>query len=281
MKSHSFIKSVIAIAIALFLLQCKSTSEPDNDQIVADIPLGLTAVYATAVYSDVDTALQLRFYTITALRYEEITANNDTTHFRGTVEQFFSIPKNSYTVSGPTEISITDKWVFLQNHPQNINVGVFLKQDSIIVDTTEIPTPSHNQFPMYPRVMEGNQHYIVVRPADDGFGFLEVRREFNTKSLRSWQDDFASDIGLFTKIRQTFLGDDLNFLTIFDEHGIVNSQFSFTEVLTDPTGTAIDTVETYTINRRIRDFSSPSSILPLEIYGEQVEKSGLLLFADE
>ena len=180
--------------------------------------------------------------------------------------------------SGNIVVSVDDKWVLFQ-HSEFISGGqIFLKRNSILTDTTLIPTRLENQFPLFPKIVTPNTHYSVYRPGDDSLYFLGVLRDLEVKDFVEWTDFYSSDRGLYYKTNHTIpnFNFEIEFNGIIDSKGIIVSRYSIELLNTSPESPDIsDTVIAHTINRRIVDFTEPENIKELSWYADYVKENGL------
>ncbi len=270
-----FIRSISLLMF--FMIQCSDNPADPPDTISIDLPLKMKSVYAVANYAADGNADSLNYLRVSSFYFDSAYTSFDTTFLMGTYE-YLELELNGTPASGDILLSVTNNWVFFQNS-EIIGAGADLMKlvPEMKVDTTRLPTEKYGYFSIYPRTLIQGQTYAVYRPANEGFdwGYAGVYREFNVKAPAVWEDHYGSDSGFEVAVRHVLLGFTMYFDLIIDQHGIVNSQNTAMEYITDENGVLIDSVLTYRINRRIVDYTVPSSVNQLSYYYTEVSTKGL------
>ncbi len=266
---------VYFLIIFVLLTQCRRIHDNFADQIInIDFPLHEKAVYAIATYFDYGDSLSLEFLDIASLQFDSTYTSGDTLYLDG---QF---ARHSDDIQASISVAFIDSWILYEY--SEIGTGeIFLKPKVPMVnDTTALPDRFHNHFAVAPQTLESNNTYTIVRPENygDEWGYLEVIRTFACKNPIEWTDDFGSASGMAVTVTHELMDFNETFHSIFDEHGLLNSQWSFETELTTETGEGIRDIFVHRINRRLVDFSDPSEVGDLKIYHDYVNKTGMRIF---
>ena len=269
--------STFILLFTLITIQCSDSPTSSVESITVNLPMKKKTVHAIAYYSNYGTSDSLEHLRISSFYFDSTFTSNDTTYLLGIYERlepdFYDVP-----ISGSILISLTNDWVFYQSS-EIIDAGIDLIKplSTSVVDTTSLPTDLYSYSPIFPRTLIPNSIYSIYRPANegDGWGYSGVYREFNVKNVINWKDQYGSDLGFEVIIKHVLFGFTIMFNLIIDKHGIVNSQSSFTQYKKSPKGAIIDSMLTYTINRRIIDFTNPTSVRSLSYYANEVREKGL------
>jgi len=273
--SSFFVRSISLFM--LFVIQCSDNPADPPESISIDLPIKMKSVYAIANYTADRDADSLEYLRISSFYFDSAYTSFDTTFLIGTYE-YLEPELNGIPASGDILLSVTNDWVFFQ-YSEIIGAGADLMKliTGIKVDTTRLPTEKHGYFSIYPRTLIRDQAYAVYRPANEGFdwGYTDVYREFIVKGPAIWEDLYSTDSGFEVAVKHVLLGFTMYFDLIIDQHGIVNSQNTAMEYRTDENGVLIDSVLTYRINRRIVDYTAPSSVNHLSYYYTEVSTKGL------
>ncbi len=276
MNKNSNIKiPIFIILLSLFTFYCGSSPTGSSESITVNIPMHQKAVRAIAYYSSTDNSDSLVHLRVSSFHFESTVTSNDTTYLIGIYERLDS---HDDPISGKIKLSLTDDWIFFQSS-EIFDAGIDLVKPlaNIKVDTTSLPTEFYSYFPIYPRVLIPNETYSIYRPANEGegWGYGGVYREFNVENPVKWTDHYGNDTGYAIRVEHYLLGFTINFDLIIDRHGIVNSHSSFVQYVMSPEGAIIDSTITNIVNRRIVDYSNPSSISSLSYYANEVMENGL------
>ena len=266
--------SIFAILLSFTIFYCSDSPTGTSDLITINIPINQKSVRAIAHYailSDYDSLLHLH---VSSFYYDSTFVSNDTTYLLGSYERL-DADSIGDPVSGRIILSMTDDWVFFQSG-EIVDAGIDLIKPiaNVTVDTTSLPTEFFSYFPVYPRTLIRNETYSIYRPANGGesWGYAGVYREFNAGDIVSWDDRYDSNLGIEVLVEHILLGFKLNFDLIIDNHGIVNSQSAIMIYGLKENSE----VQGVMINRRIVDYSDPSSVNSLTYYVNEVKEKGLM-----
>lgn len=264
---------VYFLMIVVLLMQCRRIQDYIADQNISiDFPLNKKAVYAIGTYFDYGDSTTLQFLEIASLQFDSTYTAGDTLYLDG---QYASHSDNNRT---PISVAFINDWILFE-YSESMSAGeVFLKPKVLMDnDTTALPDRFHNHFAVAPQTMESNAAYTIVRPENygDEWGYLEVVRTFDCKYQVEWADGFGSASGMAVTVTHELMDFNHTFHSIFDEHGLLNSQWSFETELTTQTGEGIRDILVHRINRRIVDYSDPSEVGDLKTYHDLVRKTGM------
>ncbi|MBU0473328.1 MAG: hypothetical protein KKF62_04125 [Bacteroidetes bacterium] len=293
---HQFkIISVSFVLTSLFYFGCSNSVTPpiDNNSINIEFPINKKAVYAIGLYEgDLVDSLKPLGVNIFSLQFDTVITKADGLEYIGNIELYYSILDSSlgtgaeFNSSGSIKVSVDNKWVLFQ-HSEIIESGsIFMKQTSILTDTTLIPTLLNNQFPVFPKKITPNTYYSVYRPDDDTSYFIGVQRDLDVIDYVEWNDIYGNSRGLYYTTEHVLkFGNDmlLNFRGIIDKNGVVTSVITFENsvisTINNPDGG--DTVNVHQINRRIIDFTEPENVKELFWYADYVLENGLVYLEEK
>ena len=266
------------ILLFSFIAFCCSDSPTGSfDSITINIPMQQKAVRAIAYYNSMVNSDSLVHLRVSSFYFDSTVTSNDTTYLFGIYERLES-DSNDEPISGEIIVSLTDDWVFYQSS-EIFDAGVDLLKpfNNLTADTTSLPTELYGYFPIYPRTLIRNVTYSIYRPANEGegWGYGGVYREFRIKNLVVWNDHYGTEFGFEVIIEHILFGFTINFDLVIDRHGILNSHSSFVHYVMSPEGAIVDSAITHVVNRRIVDYSDPSSVRSLSYYANEVLENGL------
>jgi len=288
---------LILMLTGLFLFGCNETLTPpvESDYVDVEFPINKKAIYAVAVYSEDVDSLKTMFLSVYSLQFDSVFTNANGTEYIGRIEHYDSIhfdydgisnDPSVFYESGSIAVTVNNKWVLFQQSEVRSVFQIFMKSNSIVSDTTDLPTEFFNQLPMFPNRLEKNSSYSIFRPGEEPSQgavslFLGVQRNFEVEDYVDWNDIYGSNRGLYyTTEHKLKLDSDLTFdyRGIIDSRGVVVSTSTKESVITtieNPDG--IDTLTLHTVNRRIIDFDSPENMNELSWYAKNVSENGLKL----
>ena len=287
--------SISFLLASLFYFACSdSVTVPKEDNSVnIEFPIGKKAVYAIGLYEgDLVDSLKPLGVNIFTLQFNSVLTKSDGLEYVGNVELYYSILDSTFGTgaefnsSGSITVSVDDKWVLFQ-HSEIIESGsIFMKQTSILTDTTLIPTLLNNQFPIFPKKITPNTFYSVYRPGDDTSLFIGVQRDLDVIDYVQWNDIYGNTSGLYYTTEHVLkFGNDmlLNFRGIIDKNGVVTLLITFENsvisTINNPDGG--DTVNVHQINRRIVEFTEPANVKELSWYAGYVIENGLVYLEEK
>ncbi|MBI9072739.1 MAG: hypothetical protein JEY94_14150 [Melioribacteraceae bacterium] len=278
-----FKKIFIPFFSILLIASCDNSTNPQKDgSVQVDLPLGKKAVYATATYigDDNKTLMGLEIYSII---FNSATETVGTNELVGIVEADYKFVNSTGTVnhqfyleSGPITVSVSDSWIEFQQSDVMLAINIFMKKNIIYKDTTRVPDKFHSHFPAYPRIIESNKEYSILRPeqSDDDFSYIALGRKFSAHGIVDWKDNYGNCEGIYmTKDHNLYIGNtnSIKFKTIVDEEGIIISQYKTTSASVSGTVTA------NIVTRRIVDFTEPENVKDLSYYVDLVYSRGIKL----
>ncbi|MCB0282281.1 MAG: hypothetical protein H6627_14370 [Calditrichae bacterium] len=268
--------SISVLVLILILQNCSETNNPQIPPLQINFPLNQKAVFAEALYADLNGSLSLQNLRISSLLFEESITSNDTTYLLGQTEQYVSQTfQNSGRYNGGVKIALTAQWVVMEYVPENLSSDMFFKT---AVDCTEKALPGNEHFPIAPRILEKNKTFELIREESSGnnWKLKKIHRQFKIGNDFKWEDQYGFEDGLYVETAEfPFNNDTLFYTSIYDEHGVFISQTSYNILISD--GAQTDTLLLHKLNRRIKDFENPLFIENLQIYAEQIEQTDLKL----
>jgi len=263
----------ISVFILIGLMSCsESTSNLNEATIEIDLPVDQMAVYASAVYTDRTDSLILNNLKMSSIVFTDRIQSGDSTYLLAEVMEF--IPENypgHGTIEGTLKLSVTKKWISFENET-NIT-STFLYKTS--TDTTATPTTNFQHNTIYPKVLVEGQVREIFRPAGNlfsaGYKKFSVGREIN------WDDSFGFNSGLYVETQSNFANADTLFtIAIYDEHGLIISQYSLDFIFTGGEPPFVsDTIRVHNISRRVNDYTNPLLTRELNFYADQVLQNDL------
>jgi len=285
------VKLVALTLILLLYFGCNDTLTPpiESDYVDVEFPVGKKAIYAVAVYTgDVD-SLKKMSLAIYSLQFDKVLTKANGVEYIGRIEHYdsihfdydgISIDPSVFYESGEIIATVNDKWVLFQRSDVKSVFQIFMKRNSIKIDTTELPTEILTQLPMFPNRIEKNSSYSIFRPSADS-SFIGVQRNFDVEDYVDWNDNYGNGRGLYytTEHILKFYGDyTINFRGIIDSRGVIISTTAMKrDISTIENPQAVDTITVYTVNRRIVDFGLPETMQELSWYAKNVSENGLKL----
>ena len=279
MKKYYRLKIQFIISLfSIFTFYCGNSPTGSSDSILINIPMNKKAVRAIAYYNSIGNSDSLMHLRISSFYFNSTVSSGDTTFLFGIYERLDSdFPENP--LSGEIILSLTDNWVFFQRSDIfDAGVDLIKPHSKFMVDTTYLPTDLYGYFPVYPRTLIQNETYSIYRPSNEGegWGYASVYREFKVNNSIDWNDHYSRDTGFEVMVKHSLLGFTLNFNLVLDSHGIVNSHWSYLNKDISTEGVLIDSAITHVVNRRIVDYSDPSTVQNLTHYANEVIKNGLV-----
>jgi len=264
-----FFTACSIVGLLILYPGCITHIESNNSSVKIEYPLNKKAVYAVCDYQDYSDSIAVQNIEISSILFDSTYSSGDTVYLTG----IFSRDRESN--SAPISAAVINNWILFEHSGIQEAGMIFLKP--AVTDTTALPDQFHNHFPIVPQKLKINSNYSITRPANEGseWGYAEVIRIFESNEFKKWTDFYNDDYGIKVNITHYLLGFSHNFQTVFDAHGLVNSQWSYKNYITNEHGDLIDSVLTHRINRRIVDYTGPGEVDDLQTYYNLVSENGL------
>jgi hypothetical protein len=265
-------KKVSFVLIGFLFITCSEKSTDPNKIIVEiDLPAQKMAVYADAVYIVRNDSLILNTLQMSSIIFTEQTISNDTTYLNATVTEYIPEIFAGYgTSQGTLKLSKTDKWIAVEQ--ENNVSSTFLYKSS--ADSTKVPTRNFLHNTVYPGILVEGEESDIFRPSGDFSA--AVYKKFRVGREINWDDSFGYATGLYLETQSTFsINDTLYTTAIYDEHGLIVSQYTLDLIIWDGFNNVIDSVRVHNISRRISDYGNPLLKRELSYYADQVLQSDL------
>ena len=265
-------RKVPVLLIGFLFITCSETStDPYKIKVEIDLPLEQMAVYANAGYVVSNDSLILNTLKMSSIIITDQTMSDDTTYLNASITEFVPEIFAGYGTSyGTLTLSKTNRWIAVEKE-DNVSSTFLYKS---FTDSTAIPTKNFLQNAIYPRILVEGEEKDIYRPASDFSA--PVYKKFRVGREIKWDDSFGYATGLYLETQSTFSTDDTLYTTaIYDEHGLIISQYSLDLIITDGSNNNIDTIRVHSISRRISDFTNPLLTRELDYYANQVLENNL------
>lgn len=265
-----------ALLLHTFIYCSDDSVGPAAPALQISPPLQQKAVYSDATYYDFGDSLVMDNLRISSLIFNEANTVNDTTYLTGTSEQYRpTIMGEGITQSGALKLALSDDWILLEDIAPDLSSNFLFKTNA---DCTGVASLAYQHFPVAPRKLTGGKSHELIRAeySGEGWQLKKVHRQFNIGQEIKWEDSYGFDEGLFVETLEfPFQNDTLYISSIYDEHGIVISQYTINLIISS--GADSDTIRVHQLNRRISDFDNPLFIQDLKSYADLIMQNGLTL----
>jgi len=181
------------------------------------------------------------------------------------------------------------QWVVLQKQPLFFAMNPLQKigdGDTTVTDTTALPTDEAFQLPLYPRLIEEQEQYIVYRPNHDGYSAMQLN--LHASNRQTWRDKYGSERGIALSGTIHTYGfrpsqdRTSTHYSLVDKRGtIVSTNIDTIHIDTDWETNRSNTFLRHIRNRRIVDFTDSVHVQNLPVYVDEVYEKGLSVFRPE